>query len=199
MITSDKNYTKINIKIRSQLQTANPKSTVAPKVHRLNFGMIRCLFRYSRDAGYLKLIVGILSAAPEAAGRDFPFSSLLAQLLGFSFGFGPTSACGLPSGFCSHPDRMGLKQWLIRVLWLIHAGGGERRGYSSYNGNAGRAFGGRGWRDVATAMCSPGEVVPGSRDPGSGGLHRLVGGWGVGMCIVTCACTQDSWWLQQQR
>ena len=27
-------------------------------------------------------------------------------------------------------------------------------------------------------MCSPGEVVPGSRDPGSGGLHRLsrVGG-----------------------
>ena len=28
------------------------------------------------------------SAAPEAAGRDFPFSSLLAQLLGFSFAFG---------------------------------------------------------------------------------------------------------------
>ena len=24
---------------------------VAPKVHRLNFGMIRCLFRYSTDAG----------------------------------------------------------------------------------------------------------------------------------------------------
>ena len=22
-------------------------------------------------------------------------------------------------------------------------------------------------------MCSPGEVVPGSREPGSGGLHRL--------------------------
>ena len=44
-------------------------------------------------------------------------------------------------------------------------------------------------------MCSPGEVVPGSRDPGSGGLHRLLGGevW-----IVTCVCTQASWWLQQQ-
>ena len=44
-------------------------------------------------------------------------------------------------------------------------------------------------------MCSPGEVVPGSQDPGSGGLHRLPGGevW-----IVTCACTQASWWLQQQ-
>ena len=39
------------------------------------------------------------------------------------------------------------------------------------------------------------EVVPGSRDPGSGGLHRLLGGevW-----IVICACTQASWWLQQQ-
>ena len=32
---------------------------VAPKVHRLNFGMIRCLLRYSRDAGYIKLIVEI--------------------------------------------------------------------------------------------------------------------------------------------
>ena len=45
------------------------------------------------------------------------------------------------------------------------------------------------------AMCSPRAVVPGSRDPGSGGLHRLPGGkvW-----IVTCVCTQTSWWLQQQ-
>ena len=44
-------------------------------------------------------------------------------------------------------------------------------------------------------MHSPGEVVPGSRDPGSGGLHRLPEGevW-----IVTCACTQASQWLQQQ-
>ena len=40
-------------------------------------------------------------------------------------------------------------------------------------------------------MHSPGEVVPGSRDAGSGGLHRLPGGevW-----IVTCARTQVSWW-----
>ena len=32
---------------------------VTPKVHRLNFGMICCLFRYSTDAGYIKLIVEI--------------------------------------------------------------------------------------------------------------------------------------------
>ena len=33
------------------MQKANPKSTVAPKVHCLNFGVIRFLFRYSADAG----------------------------------------------------------------------------------------------------------------------------------------------------
>ena len=32
---------------------------VTPKVHRLNFEMIRFLFRYSTDAGYSKLIVDI--------------------------------------------------------------------------------------------------------------------------------------------
>ena len=32
---------------------------VAPKVHLLNFGMVRCLFRYSTNAGYIKLIVEI--------------------------------------------------------------------------------------------------------------------------------------------
>ena len=32
---------------------------VAPKVHRLNFGMICCLFRYSTYAGYIKLIAEI--------------------------------------------------------------------------------------------------------------------------------------------
>ena len=41
------------------MQEANPKSIVAPKVHHLNFGMICCLFKYSRDAGYIKLIVEI--------------------------------------------------------------------------------------------------------------------------------------------
>ena len=44
-------------------------------------------------------------------------------------------------------------------------------------------------------MCSPGEAVPGSRDPGSGGLHRLPGG---AVWRVTCAHTQASWWRQQQ-
>ena len=60
MIRSTKSYTKINIKIRNK-SVAESKlySTVAPKVHRLNLGMIRWLFRDSTDAGYIKLIVGI--------------------------------------------------------------------------------------------------------------------------------------------
>ena len=91
------------------MQKANPKSTAVPKVHSLNFVMICCLFRYSRDAGYIKLIVAISSAAPEAAGRDFPFSSLFAQLLGFSFGFGPASACRSPDGVCPLLRQYGVK------------------------------------------------------------------------------------------
>ena len=110
MITSTKNYTKINIKIRtSQPHTAIPKSTVAPKVYCLNFGMIHCLFRYSTGAGYIKLIAEVYSTAPEAAQRNFPFSSLFSQLLGFSFGFGPASACRLPSGICSLLRHQGVK------------------------------------------------------------------------------------------
>ena len=91
------------------MQKANPKTTVAPKVHHLNFGMIRCLVRYSTDAGYIKLIVEIYSAAPEAAGRNFPFFSLFTQLLGLSFGFGPASACRSPEVPCSPPRQDGVK------------------------------------------------------------------------------------------
>ena len=41
------------------MQKANPKSTVVPKVYRLNLGMIHCLFGYSTDGGYIRLIVEI--------------------------------------------------------------------------------------------------------------------------------------------
>ena len=54
---------------------------------------------------------------------DHPQAS--AQLLGFSFGFGPTSVCRSPSGICSRPDRRGLKQRLIRALLLTQVGGGR--------------------------------------------------------------------------
>ena len=109
------------------MQKANPNSTVAPNVHYLNFGMICCLFRYSTDAGYIKLIVDIYSAAPEAAVRDFPFSSLFAQLLGFSLGFGPACACRSHEGVCSSLRQDGVKVAADWGLWLTQARG--RKGY----------------------------------------------------------------------
>ena len=89
-------------------------------------------------------------------------------------------------------DRTGLKEQLIRGLWLTQAMG--REGYG-----CGVSL----WQQRPAWHCnslrrtvrSPREVVPGSRDPGSGGLHRLPGG---AVWIVTCACTQASWWQQQQ-
>ena len=49
--------------------------------------------------------------------------------------------------------------------------------------DAGRACGGR----VGHTVCSPGEVVPGSWDPGSGGLHRPPrrGGVDSDLCLHT--------------
>ena len=91
-----------------------------------------------------------------------------------------------------HSDRTRLKKQLILGLWLTQAGlgRGKKCGASLQRQRP-------AWRcsSLRRAMCSPGEVVPGSQDPGSGGLHRLPGGevW-----IVTCACTQASWWRQQQ-
>ena len=141
---------------------------------------------------YIKLIVEIYSAAPEAAGRDFPFSPLFAQLLGFSFGFSSASVCRSPERICSCPDRTGLKEQLLWGLWLAQAEGRE-----GYGGGASLRRQRPACRcsSLRRAVRSPGEVVPGSQDPGHGGLHRLLRGevW-----IVTCACTQASWCRQQQ-
>ena len=105
--------------------------------------MIPCLFRYSSAVGYIKLIVEIKSAAPEAAEREFPFSSLFAQLPGFSFGFGPASACRSPEGVCSLLRQDGVKG--AADSWaLAHSGQGE-----GGVRNAGRACSGRGRHDVA--------------------------------------------------
>ena len=86
--------------------------------------MICCLFRYPTDAGYIKLTVEIYSSAPEAAGRDLPFSSLFAQLPGFSLGFGPASVCRLPEGVCSSLRQDGVKGAADSGA-LAHSGCGE--------------------------------------------------------------------------
>ena len=60
MITSAKNYTKIHIKLRKKSVTdSKPQVYSCSQSPPPQFGLIRCLFRYSTDAGYIKLIVGI--------------------------------------------------------------------------------------------------------------------------------------------
>ena len=55
-----KNHKKKHTHIYSQKEKKEKNIyIIAPKVHDLNIGMIRRLFRYSTDAGYIKLIVQI--------------------------------------------------------------------------------------------------------------------------------------------
>ena len=152
-------------------------------------GLIRCLFRYFTDAGtsswlwrFNLLLLRLL--------REISLSLLCSRSswgsaldLASPLGLGRLRVCVL----CS--DRTGLKEQLIRWLWLTQAGGREGFGVLGEPAVA--------WRctSLRHAVRSPGEVVPGSRDPGSGGLHRLPGGT---VWIMTCACTQDFWWQQKQ-
>ena len=76
---------------------------------------------------------------------------------------------------------------------LAHSGRGE--GGVRMRGEPAVAVGGMTCSSLSLAARPPGEVVPGSREAGSGGLHRLLGGvvW-----IVTCVRTKASSWWQQQ-
>ena len=56
--------------------------------------------------------------------RNFPFSSLFVQLPGFSFGFGPASACRLPEGVCSSLTQDRVKGAAASGA-LAHSGQGE--------------------------------------------------------------------------
>ena len=59
--------------------------------------------------------------------RNLSFSSLFAQLLVFSFGFGPASACRWSEGLCFLPRQGRVKVAADRGLWLTQAG--EREGW----------------------------------------------------------------------
>ena len=155
--------------------------------------MIRCLFRYSTDAGTSSCL--------------WSFNPLLLRLLGeISLSLlcsysSQGSALDLDSPLhvlclrvsIPHPDRMGLKEQLLRRLWLTQPTGRERYG----GGGASLQQQRPAWRcsSLRRAVRSPREVVPGSREPGSGELHRLLEG---AVWRVTCARTQASCWRQQQ-
>ena len=172
---------------------ANPKYAVAPKVHRLNFGMIRCLFRYSTDAStsrWLRRFNPLLLRLPGEISLSLLCSH---SSWGSAWDLDPPLRLGCLRASVVCSDRTALKEQLIRGLWLTQARGREGCGGGGVSLRRQRPA----WRctSLKCTMCSPGEVVLGSWDPGSGGLHRLPGGevW-----MVTCARTQASWWRQQQ-
>ena len=77
--------------------------------------------------------------------EKFPFSSLFSQLLGFSLGFGPASACRSPEGVCSSLRQDGVKGAADSGA-LAHSGQGEGGVWSSV-----WASSGRGRHDIAPA------------------------------------------------
>ena len=89
------------------------------------FGLIRCLFRCSADAGTSRCL--------------WSFNPLLLRLLGESslsllcshsprgsaLDLDPPLHVGRLRASVPHPDRTGLKEQLTRGLWLTQAGGGR--------------------------------------------------------------------------
>ena len=97
---------------------------------------------------------------------------MFAQLLGFSFGFGPASACRAPEGISSSLRQDGVKGAADSGA-LAHSGGG-REPY----GGGGASLRRQRRRDVAAARGAP-CVLPGKSSPDLGTLAMAgcTGSW----------------------
>ena len=90
-------------------------------------------------------------------------------------------------------DRTGLKEQLLRGLWLTQAGG--REGYG-VRGEPAAAEASVTLHQPEVCRAFSQGSCPWITGPWQWrGLHRLPGG---AVWRVTCACTQASWWQQQQ-
>ena len=155
--------------------------------------MIRCLFKYSTDAGTSSCLWSFNPLLLRLLGETSLSLLYLYSSQSSALDLDPPLCVGHLRASVPHPDRTGLKEQLLQGLWLTQAGGRER-----YRGGGASLRRQRPvWRCSSPrhAMHSPSEVVPGSQDAGSGELHRLPGG---AVWRVTCARTQASWWWQQQ-
>ena len=118
------NHTKKHSHTHSQKEKKEKNIyIIAPKVHHLNFGMIRCLFRYSTDVGYIKLIVEINPLLLRLLG-EISLSFLCSHSSwGSALDLAPPLRVGRlrASVLCS--DRMGLKEQLIRGSGSLRPGG----------------------------------------------------------------------------
>ena len=154
--------------------------------------MICCLFRYSTDAGTSSCLWSFNPLLLRLLG-EISLSLLCSHSSGGSaLDLDPPLRVGRLRASVLHSDRTGLKEQLLRGLWLTQTGG--REGYGC-GASLRRQSPAGCCTSLRRAVRFPGEVVPGSRDPGRGGLRRLPGG---AVWRVTCARTQASWWLQQQ-
>ena len=154
--------------------------------------MILCLFRYSTDAGTSSCLWSFNLLLLRLLG-EISLSLLCSySSRGSALDLDPPLYVGRLRASVLRSHRMGLKEQLFRGLWLTQAVGREGYGCGASLRRQRPA-----WHcsSLRRAVFSPGEVVPGSREPCSGGLHRLPGG---AVWIVSCACTQTSWWWQQQ-
>ena len=106
-----------------------PKSTVAPKVHSLNRRNTCCLFRYSTDAGFTKLIVRGLIHCSWGCTERFPFFFSGRTARGIQLWFWPRLCVWATLRHLFPIQARRGKQQLIRAHLLSQAG--ERRG----NGN----------------------------------------------------------------
>ena len=89
--------------------------------------MISCLFRYSTDAGYIKLIVEIYPLLLRLLG-EISLSLLCSHSSwGSALDLAPPLYVGRLRASVLRSDRTGLKEQLIWGLWLTQAGG--REGY----------------------------------------------------------------------
>ena len=154
--------------------------------------MIRCLFRYSTDAGTSSCLWSFNPLLLRLLG-EISLSLLCSySSRGSPLDLDPPLRVGRLKASVLRSHRMGLKEQLLQGLWLTQAAG--RKGYGC-GASLQRQRPASRCSSLRRAVRSPWEVVPGSWDPGSGRLHRLLGG---AVWIVTCACTQASWWWQQQ-
>ena len=149
MITGAKNYNKINIIFSSKSVTdSKPQVYSCSQSPPSQFWVDLLSIQVFHRCRFRQVDCGDLIHCSWGCTVNFPFLFFVHTAPGFQLGFGPTSACSLPSAFCSCPGRMGLKQQLIKGLWVTHALGRDM--YSNYNWDAGQAYCGGGWRDVAT-------------------------------------------------
>ena len=91
------------------------------------FGMIRCLFRCSADAGTSRCLWHFNPLLLRLLGEISPSLPCSHSSWGSALDLAPPLRVGRLRAFVLHSDRMGLKEQLIRGLWLTQAG--QREGY----------------------------------------------------------------------